>query len=189
MAIRLPLFIKGIFLNRKRLSSNALAKDREILLDLKRRIYLLLYQLLLINLGGNKLAKESKSSKKKGALSWVITAFVLTFVLSLVFSFISNFAINGLDIFPALLVLILVILIGIIFDLIGVATTVAKEEEFHSMASKKIHGSKEAIKLIRNSPKVSNFCADVIGDICRSIKWIFECFNYIKINRKIWSRS
>ncbi len=134
-------------------------------------------------------SKESPKSKKNSNISWIITAFVLTFILSLVFSFISNFAINGLDIIPAILVLILVILIGIVFDLIGVATTVAKEEEFHSMAAKKIHGSKKAIKLIRNSPKVSNFCADVVGDICRSIKWFIKRFNYIEINRKIWSKS
>lgn len=109
--------------------------------------------------------KETKSKKKK-AMNWVITAFILTFVLSLIFSFISNVAIKGLAIIPAILVLILVILFGIMFDLIGVATTIAKEEEFNSMAAKKIHGAKQAIKLIRNSPKVSNFCADVIGDIC-----------------------
>lgn len=130
---------------------------------------------------------NNSKSQKNSAINWVITAFVLTFVLSLVFSFISNVAINGLDIIPAIIVLILVILIGIIFDLIGVTTTIAKEEEFNSMAAKKIKGSKQAIKLIRNSPKVSNFCADVIGDICRSFKWIFKCFDYIKINRKIWS--
>lgn len=129
--------------------------------------------------------KESKS-KKNTAFSWIITAFVLTFVLSLVISFISNFAINGLSIIPAILVLLVVILIGILFDLIGVSTTIAKEEDFNAMAAKKIHGSKQAIKLIRNSPKVSNFCADVVGDICRSIKWIFKCINYYEINRKIW---
>ena len=108
----------------------------------------------------------SKENKKNSSIKWVVTAFLLTFVLSLLFSFISNVAINGLDIIPATIVLLVVILVGILFDLIGVSTTVAKEEEFHSMAAKKIHGAKKAIKLIRNSPKVSNFCADVIGDIC-----------------------
>ena len=122
--------------------------------------------------------KDSKSSKKSDSWHWVITVFILTFVLSLTFSFISNFAINGLNVVFALIVLIMVILIGIMFDLIGVAVTVAKEEEFHSMASKKIHGSKQAITLIRNSPKVSNFCADVIGDICGVLSRFFKCFNY-----------
>lgn len=106
------------------------------------------------------------NTKKNKALRWVIIVSIVTFLLSLLFSYISNVAINGLAIVPAILVLALVIFIGILFDLIGVATTVAREEEFHSMAAKKIHGSKRAIKLIRNSPKVSNFCADVIGDIC-----------------------
>jgi CBS domain containing-hemolysin-like protein len=108
----------------------------------------------------------NNNSKKTSPIKWIITVSILTFLLSLFFSFISNIAINGLAVVPAILVLLLVILVGIIFDLIGVATTIAKEEEFHAMAAKKIKGAKEAIKLIRNSPKVSNICADVIGDIC-----------------------
>ena len=43
---------------------------------------------------------------------------------------------------------------------------VGNEEDFHAQASKKIKGAKTSIKMIRNSAKVSNFCADVIGDIC-----------------------
>ena len=62
--------------------------------------------------------------------------------------------------------LFLVIFIGIFFDIIGVAVTVADENEFHAKASKRIAGSKTSVKLIRNSAKVANFCADVIGDIC-----------------------
>ena len=55
---------------------------------------------------------------------------------------------------------------GILFDLIGVAVTVAEEKDFHAKASKKIKGAKTGLKLIKHSSKVSNFCADVIGDIC-----------------------
>ena len=33
-------------------------------------------------------------------------------------------------------------------------------------ATKKVEGSKSSLKLIKNSSKVANFCADVIGDIC-----------------------
>ena len=127
---------------------------------------------------------KDKETKNNTALRWVIAAFVLTFILSLGFSFISNIAINGLDIIPAILVLVLVIVIGIIFDLIGVATTFAKEEEFNSMAAKKIRGSKEAIKLIRNSPKVSNFCADIIGDICGVLSGSLSALIALKISEK-----
>lgn len=104
--------------------------------------------------------------KPKKNNSWVIVISITTFILSLTFSFISNTVISNLNIIIGLIVLILVILIGVLFDLIGIAVTVANEEDFHAQASKKIKGAKTSIKLIRNSAKVSNFCADVIGDIC-----------------------
>lgn len=107
-----------------------------------------------------------KEKNKKGRNNWVIIVFVVTFILSLLLSFISNTAIAKMNIIAGLIVLILVILIGIMFDLIGVAVTVGNEEDFHAQASKKIKGAKTSIKLIKNSAKVSNFCADVIGDIC-----------------------
>lgn len=103
--------------------------------------------------------------KEKKPHSWVITVAITTFLLSLFFSYISNTAITNLEVIPGIIILLVVIGMGILFDLIGVAVTVAKEESFHAKASKKIKGSKTAIKLIRNSSKVSNFCADVIGDI------------------------
>ncbi len=66
----------------------------------------------------------------------------------------------------ALAITVLIIVIGIIFDIIGTAVTAADEVPFHAMASKKIYGAREAIFLIRNAEKVSNFCNDVVGDIC-----------------------
>lgn len=110
----------------------------------------------------------SKNKKDNSEYKWFITVFITTFVLSIAFSYISTNAISYLELFPALLILILTIFIGIIFDIIGIAITVAKEEELHAKATKKIQGAKTSIKLIRNSAKVSNICADVIGDICRS---------------------
>lgn len=114
------------------------------------------------------MAKSEKAKKENSDLKWFITIFVTTFMLSIVFSYISTNAISSLELFPAMLILLLTIFVGIIFDIIGVAVTVAKEEELHAKASKKIRGAKTSIKLIRNSAKVANICADVIGDICRS---------------------
>lgn len=107
--------------------------------------------------------KDKKDTESK--YKWIITVFITTFILSLFFNYISTGAISKLDIIPATLILILVIALGILFDIIGVAVTVADEREFHAMASKKIKGSKFAIKLIKNSAKVASICADVIGDI------------------------
>ncbi len=88
-----------------------------------------------------------------------------------------------MSIFPALLILLLVILIGIVFDIIGVSVTIANEEEFHAKASKKISGSKTSVKLIRNSSKVANFCADIIGDICGVLSGAISALIAIKLLR------
>ncbi len=110
--------------------------------------------------------KNKEMKKEKWKYTWAVQALFITFALSLLFSFISTNAINSLDLIPAILILVLVILIGIVTDIIGVAVTVGEEEDFHAKASKKIEGAKSSIKLIRNSAKVANICCDVIGDIC-----------------------
>ena len=122
--------------------------------------------------------------KEKSELSWFITVFVTTFLLSILFSYISTTAINDLEVVPAIIMLIAVILLGVIFDIIAVAITVAKEEVFHAKASKKITGAKTAIKLIRNSSKVANICADVIGDICGVLSGAISAIVTLKITEK-----
>jgi len=131
----------------------------------------------------NKKKRYRKGNVEDSATKWFISIFVLTFVLSLFFSYVSAESIKGLPIFAALLILMLVISIGIIFDIIGVAVTIAKEHEFHAKASKKVKGSKTAIKLIRNSHKVSNFCADVIGDIAGVLSGAISALIALKITQ------
>lgn len=58
------------------------------------------------------------------------------------------------------------IFIGVIFDAIGLSVATADDKIFHSMATKKVNGAKQAIKLINQKDKVSSFLNDVIGDIC-----------------------
>ena len=131
--------------------------------------------------------EEKKKSNKEGhsKYKWYITAFALTFFLSLLFSFISTTAITNLSLIPAIFVLIVVIFIGILFDIIGVAVTVADEESFHAKATKKIPGSKTAIKLIRNSSRVANICADIIGDICGVLSGAISAIITLKISENI----
>ena len=80
--------------------------------------------------------------------------------------------------------LILVIGLGIVFDIIGVAVTVANEHEFHAKATKKVEGAKSSIKLIKNSAKVANICADVIGDICGVLSGAISAMISAKIMEK-----
>ena len=66
----------------------------------------------------------------------------------------------------AFIILLVIIFIGILFDIIGVAVTSADEKPFHSMAARKVPGALEAIRLLRNAEKVGSICNDVVGDIC-----------------------
>lgn len=115
---------------------------------------------------------ETKKEKKTDShLKWIIEVFIITFVSSICFSYISTNGVSKLDTIPAIFILLIVIFAGIFFDIIGVAVTVANEEEFHAKATKKATGAKMSLKLIRNATRVANVCADVIGDICRRTKW------------------
>ncbi|MCF0124703.1 MAG: hypothetical protein HUJ68_02915 [Clostridia bacterium] len=122
-----------------------------------------------------------KGIKKNSETKWYVEVFLITFILSMLISFISENGVSNLGIIPAILILILVIAIGIIFDVIGVAVTVASEEEFHAKATKKIEGSKNSLKLIKNAPKVANICADVIGDICGVLSGAISALIALKI--------
>ena len=101
-------------------------------------------------------------------------------------SYLSTNGVSKLSLLPAILILVLVILLGILFDIIGVAVTVANEEEFHAKATKKVDGAKTSIKLIKNAPRVANICADVIGDICGVLSGAVGTLISIKIVEKLF---
>lgn len=65
--------------------------------------------------------------------------------------------------------LVIIILIGVIFDIIGVAAAAATEPPLHAKAAKKLPGAKPAVALIRNADRVASFCSDVIGDIAGTV--------------------
>lgn len=111
---------------------------------------------------------EKKKSKKNNGSSkagWIYRAFILAFGLSVFFSLISEILLKKVNVSTSLFILLVIIAIGIIFDIIGIAVTSASEAPFHAMAADKIPGGKEAVKLVRNADIVSNFCNDVVGDI------------------------
>lgn len=97
--------------------------------------------------------------------NWLPIIFILTFILSFIFGSISTLASN-MNVLLLGILLIVIIFIGIIFDMIGVAVLSCEEATFHAKASRKITGSKECIKLIKQANKTSSVCNDVIGDIC-----------------------
>ena len=115
------------------------------------------------------MSKSDSSALKKErskAMRWVITIFIVTIVISGAISFASDLIMGSSSVVVAFLILLAIVFIGIVFDIIGVAVTSADEKPFHSMAARKVPGSMEAIRLLRNAERVSSICNDVVGDIC-----------------------
>lgn len=110
--------------------------------------------------------KFKPSNFKKSDKSWVIKTIVITFTLSGIFTVLSSGVMDLVNIWIAILILLSIISLGIVFDIIGMAVTTADEAPFHSMAAKRVKYANRAIALIKSKDKVSNFCNDVIGDIC-----------------------
>ena len=86
-----------------------------------------------------------KAKKDNSEIKWFIKVFIMTFVLSMLFSYISANGVSNFSLLPAVLILVLVILVGIFFDIVGVAVTVANENEFHAKATKKGRGFKSIL--------------------------------------------
>ena len=108
-----------------------------------------------------KLKEKQKKNRK-----WMIQIFFMAFLISVMFSFVSETMIPKLSTIFGVLLILVFILLGIIFDMIGVAVTASDEAPFHSMSARKVKGANIAVLLKKNADKVGSFCNDVIGDIC-----------------------
>ena len=120
--------------------------------------------------------KSNTISSKKETRVWTLLITVVTFFISIFMSFFSNETIGHASTVVSFLIVFGIIIISILFDVIGTAATAADEAPFHSMASRKLFGAKQAILLIRNADKVSNFCNDVVGDVCGVISGTAAAF-------------
>lgn len=109
--------------------------------------------------------KDEESFYLKYNMKWVVFITIWTFILAIGFSVVAENLVQNLDVLFAFIILLVIIFNGIIFDTIGIAVTAASEKPFHAMAANRIDEARVAIKLVRNSSQVSNFCNDVIGDI------------------------
>ncbi|HIS59973.1 MAG TPA: hypothetical protein IAC17_05995 [Candidatus Faecousia faecipullorum] len=115
------------------------------------------------------MAKTDPASAKRERnkhIRWAVTIFLITIFISGLISLISDEVMASSSLGVAFLILFVIIFVGIIFDIIGMAVATAEEKPFHSMAARKVPGAQEAIRLLRNAERVSSICNDVVGDIC-----------------------
>ena len=87
------------------------------------------------------------------------------FVISVLLTLLASNVLGGVGIGVAFALLIVFVIAGVIFDVIGVATTAADEKAFHSMSARRVKGSTQAVWIVKNTDKVTSLCNDVVGDI------------------------
>ena len=109
------------------------------------------------------MAKSSSQLKK--SLKFSISIAVITFVLAAIFSVISSSVLGGVGWAVGILIVFSIVLLGVLFDILGVASTAAIETPFHAMAAEKVYGAREAVLIVRNADRFASFCNDVVGDI------------------------
>ena len=107
----------------------------------------------------------AKKERRK-TIRWVVTIFLVTILVSGLISFLSDIIMDASTMTVAFIILLFIVFVGIVFDIVGMAVATADEKPFHSMASRKVKGAQEAIRLLRNAERVSSICNDVVGDIC-----------------------
>lgn len=117
--------------------------------------------------------------------NWIIKAFLMTFFIALIFNTTSNLIINNCNYIALIVLSIIFIALGILFDIIGTAILTAEEYIFHSKSSRRIKGSKEGVYLIKNASKISSICNDVIGDICGIVSGSVGAMLSIYISTKL----
>lgn len=110
-----------------------------------------------------------KVIKKKLDYKWIIKIIILAFLITLFFSSLAELILPKFNIILGAMIIAFFIILGVVFDMIGIAVTSAEEGPFHSMASKKVKGAKTGVLMLKTAEKVSAFCNDVIGDICNII--------------------
>ncbi|MBY6275667.1 hypothetical protein, partial [Symbiobacterium thermophilum] len=81
----------------------------------------------------------------------------------------SSLALNRVNTIVAFLIVLVLIGVGIVFDILGTSVTAAELPPLNSMASKKVPGAKQAIWLVKNADAVANFCNDVVGDVAGAV--------------------
>lgn len=118
---------------------------------------------------------ESKSAgkvnnKQNSAAVYTLVVFVGTFFCACFITLVSNVVLSQMkSVIIGFVLLLLVVLIGVLFDIIGTAVSVCDQRHLNAKASRRIPGAKKALMLTKNASRVANICNDVVGDICGTV--------------------
>jgi hypothetical protein len=100
-----------------------------------------------------------QNKRKQQRLRWVATITIWTFVLAIVLGMVTQLLFRVVESFiVALIILLVIIFTGILFDMIGIAATAADETPLLAKAAKKTAGAREALYLQRRCRRHCRHC-------------------------------
>ena len=78
---------------------------------------------------------DASRRERVRTIRWVVSVFFITIVVSGIISLISDEVMAGSGLLAAFAILLGIVLLGILFDIVGMAVATASEKPFHSMAA------------------------------------------------------
>lgn len=115
-------------------------------------------------------------------MRWVVAISIWTFFLAVLFGFVAQYFLNELQSLAAsFTILLIVVALGVVFDLVGTAAAAAKVAPLNAKAARRVEGAKRGVYLVKNAEKVSNFCNDVAGDISGVVSGTLAALIVIKL--------
>ena len=122
------------------------------------------------NCGGTALKRRSRQRDRYYRPWWRGFYFgAISFLLALLIVFPSRIISEQFHWTAAAVAILVIVSIGVIFDVIGVAAAASEESPFNAMAARRVIGARHALRLVRHADRVSAICADVVGDIVGTI--------------------
>jgi hypothetical protein len=108
------------------------------------------------------MTRQAHGKAARHAVAIGLWAFLLASLTSLA----SQMGAERIELFAVGVILLLVVIfVGIVFDIVGVAATAARETPLHARAARRVFGARHAVWLVRNAHQVASFCNDVVGDV------------------------
>ena len=109
----------------------------------------------------NKIKKRKHGEK---AYVWPIKATIISLVLGLVVAFGAEVVLSDTSIAVSVVLIVVLVLVGVLFDMMGLAVASCDPVPLRSMASRKVRGARHALRLVDNAHKVSSVFNDIVGD-------------------------
>lgn len=109
-------------------------------------------------------AARHKRKHSEKPYVWPIIATLISLVLGVVFAFGAEIVLSDTSVAIAVVLIVVLVALGILFDMMGLAVASCDPVPLCSMASRRVRGARHALTLCRNAHKVSSIFNDIVGD-------------------------